>query len=162
MPEGTFDVKRIYRVAFDSQSQPAPRKGGQTHSSDYGGPEGSKPPTVKQQPGAPADKTGTNNPGQPGNGSSGSPGQLQDPRGSRLTRFNSWDADGVIEAVGDSWLELSQSYFADGHTEVVSTDRSKTQFKKLKVGMRVAVTVKDEVDEKNQAIKANVIRILPK
>jgi hypothetical protein len=168
--DGAFNITRIYLLSHDALRQENAGGTQAARSSDYGGPESSPPPNIFGPPNAPIGRGGGNIPGQesripgpgrPGDAGQSSPGGLQDPRGSRLTRYHSWDADGVIDEVGANSLSLNQTYFFDKETTVLSTDGKKISTKVLKAGMRVAVTVKDEVDEKTHAIKARVMRVLP-
>jgi hypothetical protein len=52
--------------------------------------------------------------------------------------------------------------FVDKESTVVGTTGEILTGKDLKPGQRVAVTIKDVIDEKTQARRAAVIRILPK
>jgi hypothetical protein len=53
-----------------------------------------------------------------------------------------------------------QLYFLDTDTLIKLPDGSKGKKKDLQPGMRIAITVRDKVAEKTQAIKAQVIRVL--
>jgi hypothetical protein len=55
---------------------------------------------------------------------------------------------------------LSQSFVVDKDT-VIRSYGNTLKIKDLRVGQRVAVTIKDEVDSKVRARKATVIRLLP-
>ena len=56
---------------------------------------------------------------------------------------------------------LSQTLFVDKESMVVGTTGELLKGKDLKPGQRVAVTIKDVIDEKTQSRRAAVIRILP-
>jgi hypothetical protein len=87
---------------------------------------------------------------------------LQSSRASTAPRFLPGDIEGVVEQVGPQQLVLSQTLFVDKESTVVGTTGEILTGKDLKPGQRVAVTIKDVIDEKTQARRAAVIRILPK
>ena len=86
---------------------------------------------------------------------------MQSARTSHLPRFLPGDLEGIIEQVSSDSVTLSQSFVIDKDTAIVTTDGKKLQSNELKVGRRVAVTIKDEIDLKTQARKATVVRLLP-
>jgi hypothetical protein len=99
--------------------------------------------------------------GRPG-GAKGTAGGLQSSRASTAPRFLPGDVEGVVEQVGPQQLILNQTVFVDKESTVVGTTGEILTGKDLKPGQRVAVTIKDVIDEKTQARRAAVIRILPK
>jgi hypothetical protein len=167
---GAFDTTRIYLLAREAARPQTSGGSGIVRGSDYGGPEESRPP-ILDNPGRPVGRGGGDTPGQetrtpgpgrPGDAGRADPGGLQNPRASRLTKFNSWDADGIIEGLSASSLTLRQIYFLDSDTLIKLPEGEAGKKKDLKPGMRIAITVRDKVDEKTQAIKAQVIRVLSK
>jgi hypothetical protein len=167
--DGSFNTNRIYLTERKSASSQPSQGGNMTRSSDYGGPEGNRPSGVLLSGGEPVGRGGGNLPGQeqrvpppgrPGDRRPGSAGELQDPRGSRLTRYNSWDADGMIESLSPDKIALTQIYSVDKETQILTLEGSHVALKQLHPGMLAALTVRDKVDEKTRAIKVQIIRVL--
>jgi hypothetical protein len=168
--DGSFSLSRIYLTERkSSDSQPVQGENA-ARSSDFGGPEGERVPGVLLSGGDPVGKGGGNipgadsripPPGRPGDKAPGNVDGLQDPRGSHLTRYNSWDADGIIESIAADKIILTQLYWVDKETQIFLSGENKLSLKELHPGMRVAVTVKDKMNEKTRAIKAQIIRVLP-
>jgi hypothetical protein len=166
--DGTFDTNRIYLIGHKASEGSAGSSQNASRNPDFATPDANRPPTSVLTGGAPVGRGGGNLPGQvptgTGTGSGPKPqaGEpLQDPRGSKLTRYHSWDADGVIESLTPETITITQSYFVDGETEIRTVEGNSLSRKELRVGQRLGVTVKDKVDEKNRAIKAKIIRVLP-
>jgi Domain of unknown function (DUF5666) len=169
MPDGNFDATRIYMLSASIDRPQA--TGGKTMAvgADHGGPE-SKVPAGMRYPGdtglegrgrtGPYPGGSPAPPGTPGGGGQGSPGGLQSSRGIARPRFLPGDLEGQIEEVGTDHLSLSQSFVVDKDTVIRSYENT-LKIKDLRVGQRVAVTIKDEVDSKARARKATVIRLLP-
>ncbi len=170
LSDGTFETKRIYMVSPSKSHRQA--DGGKTIvlGDDHGRPESRYPripgygdPTLegRGRGGYPGGDSRVPPPGTPRGGNRGSPGGLQNARTSHLPRFLPGDLEGIIEQVSSESVILSQSFLLDKGTAIVTTDGKKLQSNELKVGRRVAVTIKDEVDLKRQARKATVVRLLP-
>ncbi len=167
LPDGTYDTKRIFLITESSSRQTA-TGGGVVQGTDHGGPESKQVPREVTDPGGPGlegrgrtDSPGSRVPtGRPG-GAKGPAGGLQSSRASTAPRFLPGDVEGVVEQVAPQQLILSQTLFVDKGSTVVGTTGELLTGKDLKPGQRVAVTIKDVIDEKTQARKAAVIRILP-
>jgi hypothetical protein len=166
--DGTFDTNRIYLIGHKASEGSTDSNQNASRNPDFATPDANRPPTSVLTSGAPVGRGGGNVPGQIPTGTGTGPGPkpqggepLQDPRGSKLTRYHSWDADGVIESLTPETITITQSYFVDGETEIRTVEGSSLSRKELRVGQRLGVTVKDKVDEKNRAIKAKIIRVLP-
>src|SRR5688572_23107153 len=168
LPDGTYDTKRIFLITESSSRQTA-TGGGDVQGTDHGGPESKQVPREVTDPGGPGlegrgrtDSPGSRVPtGRPG-GAKGPAGGLQSSRASTAPRFLPGDVEGVVEQVAPEQLVLSQTLFVDKESTVVGTTGELLKGKDLKPGQRVAVTIKDVIDEKTQARRAAVIRILPK
>ena len=139
-------------------------------SDDHGRPESRYPrvpgygdPTLegRGRGGYPGGDSRVPPPGTPGGSNRGSPGGLQSTRATHLPRFLPGDLEGIIQQVGSESVTLSQSFFLDKETSIVTTAGKKLKNNELEVGHRVAVTIKDETDPKTRARKATVIRLLP-
>lgn len=168
--DGSFSINRIYMTERKSANSQPVHGENAARSSDYGGPEGSRVPGVLLSGGEPVGRGGGNvpgaerripAPGKPGDRAPGKADGLQDPRGSRLTRYNSWDADGIIESLSTDKIIMTQLYWVDKETQIFMLGGNKLALKELRPGMRVALTVKDKINEKTRAIKARIIRVLP-
>lgn len=168
--DGTFSTNRIYLTERKSANSQPVHGENAARSSDYGGPEGHRAPGVLLSGGEPVGRGGGNipggerrvpAPGRPGDRAPGKVDGLQDPRGSQLTRYNSWDADGTIESLSADKITMTQLYWVDKETKIITLDGNKLALKELRPGMRVALTVRDKIDEKTRAIKAQIIRVLP-
>lgn len=167
-PDGSFEVKRIYMLSAAMDHRQAEGGKGVAMSADHGGPESNVPAgrypgdtglegrgrTGPYPGGSPAP------PGAPGGGGQGSPGGLQSSRGTARPRFLPGDLEGQIEEVHSDRVVLLQTFVVDKETLIRSDGRAVTS-KDLRVGQRVAITIKDEVDSKARARKATVIRLLP-
>jgi hypothetical protein len=168
LPDGTYDTKRIFLIAESSTRQTA-TGGGVVQGADHGGPESQQVPRgVSGEPTGPGlegrgrtDSPGSRVPvGRPG-GAKGPVGGLQSSRASTAPRFLPGDVEGVVEQVAPQQLILSQTVFVDKESMVVGTTGEILKGKDLKPGQRIAVTIKDVIDEKTQSRRAAVIRILP-
>jgi hypothetical protein len=168
LPDGTYDARRIFLVT-ESSTRQAATGGGVVQGADHGAPESKEVPRGVTDPGGPGleGRGRTDSPasrvptGRPG-GAKGPAGGLQSSRASTAPRFLPGDIEGVVEQVGPQQLVLSQTVFVDKESTVVGTTGEILTGKDLKPGQRVAVTIKDVIDEKTQARRAAVIRILPK
>ncbi len=168
LPDGTYDTKRIFLIAESSSRQTA-TGGGVVQGADHGAPESQQVPREVTDPGGPpglegrgrTDSPGSRVPtGRPGGGK-GPVGGLQSSRASTAQRFLPGDVEGVVEQVAPQQVILTQTLFVDKESMVVGTTGELLKGKDLKPGQRVAVTIKDVIDEKTQARRAAVIRILP-
>ncbi|MSO23832.1 MAG: hypothetical protein EXQ58_11430 [Acidobacteria bacterium] len=168
LPDGTYDTRRIFLIAESSTRQTA-TGGGVVQGADHGGPESQQVPLgVAGEPTEPGledrskrDSPGSRvPPGRPG-GTRGPVGGLQSSRASTAPRFLPGDVEGIVEQVAPQQLILNQTVFVDKESTVVGTTGEILTGKDLKPGQRVAVTIKDVIDEKTQSRKAAVIRILP-
>ncbi len=169
LPDGIYDAKRIFIVSDPASWQQASTGGGIVQGSDHGGPE------IK----APIDATGTSSTGledrgrgipgrenrlptgRPGDANRGAPGGLQTSQGAGLPRFLPGDIQGVVEQTGSDTLVLTQAFYIEKKTTIVGIDGDRLKLKDLRLGQRVAVPIKDELDEKSQSRQALVIRLLP-
>jgi hypothetical protein len=86
---------------------------------------------------------------------------LQDPQSVVQTRFLPGDVEGIVEEVRTSELILTQTIVFGKETIIRGKSGENANEKAFQIGARVAVTVKDDVDEKSMARKATVIRLLP-
>ncbi len=170
LPDGTYDAKRIFLISDSSSRQQASTGGGVVRGSDHGGPETKAPQDLGTTGNVGLEDRGRGVPGRenrlpptgrPGDSGRGAPGGLQSSRSSSLPRFLPGDVQGVVEQAGPEQLILSQTFYFDKASTVVGTNGDSLKGKDLKPGQRVAVTIKDEVDEKTQSRKATVIRLLP-
>ena len=168
LPDGTYDTKRIFLIAESSTRQTA-TGGGVVQGADHGGPESQQVPRgVSGEPTGPGlegrgrtDSPGSRVPvGRPG-GAKGPVGGLQSSRASTAPRFLPGDIEGIVEQVAPQQLILNQTVFVDKESMVVGTTGEILKGKDLKPGQRIAVTIKDVIDEKTQSRRAAVIRILP-
>jgi hypothetical protein len=169
MPDGSFETKRIYMLSPSIDHRQV--EGGKSVAlgADHGGPE-SRVPAGMRYPGdtglegrgrtGPYPGGSPAPPGTPGGGGQGSPGGLQSSRGNARPRFLPGDLEGQIDEVHSDRLALSQSFVVDKGTLIRSEGNALT-VKDLRVGQRVAVTIKDEIDSKVRARRATVIRLLP-
>jgi hypothetical protein len=66
-----------------------------------------------------------------------------------------------VEQIGGERLLLAQTLYFDKQSTIVGQNAEALKGKDLKVGQRVAITIKDEIDSKTQSRKAVVIRLLP-
>jgi hypothetical protein len=169
MPDGIFEVKRIYMLSAAMDHHQAEGGKGIAVGADHGGPESNVPAGMRYPGDTGLEGRGRTGPypggspappGTPGGGGQGSPGGLQSSRGVSRPRFLPGDLEGQIEEVHSDRLALSQSFVVDKET-LVRSEGSALTVKDLRVGQRVAVTIKDEVDSKLRARKATVIRLLP-
>jgi len=165
-PDGTYDTRRIFLIA-ESSTRQAATGGGVVQGADHGGPESHQVPRGVTDPVGPGmEGRRTDSPGSrvpPGRptGAKAPVGGLQNSRASAAPRFLPGDVEGIVEQVGPEQLILSQTVFVDKESTVVGTTGEILKGKDLKPGQRVAVTIKDVIDEKTQARRAAVIRILP-
>ncbi len=165
--DGSFEASRIYMLSPSADHTQAEGGKGVRFGADHGAPQ-SKVPAGMRYPG----DMGTEGRGRTGPYPGGSPappsspggGQtssgLQSARGGALPRFLPGDLEGQIEEVHSDHLVLSQAFVIDKET-IIRSSAGSIKGKDLRVGQRVAVTIKDEVDSKVQARKATVIRLLP-
>lgn len=168
-PDGTFETKRIYVV-----SPSVSRQGGSgkpvEQAADHGAPESRVSTKITDPNGTHPESRGRG--GYSGPASrlpvpTGPGGQktpvtgLEGHRSPNLPRFFAGDAEGIIERIDSQSIVLSQSFFTDNNTVFRDASGRTLKLKDIKPGQRVAVTVKDELDPKTQAIKATVIRLLP-
>lgn len=167
LPDGTYDTRRIFLVA-ESSARQTDTGGGVVQGADHGGPESHPVPRGVGEPTGPGledpgrrDSPGSRVPaGRPG-GARGPVGGLQSSRASTAPRFLPGDVEGIVERVAPEQLILNQTVFVDKESTVVGTTGEILTGKDLKPGQRVAVTIKDVIDEKTQSRRAAVIRILP-
>jgi hypothetical protein len=167
LPDGTYDTRRIFLVT-ESSAQQTDTGGAVVQGADHGGPESQPVPRGVGEPTSPGledpgrrDSPGSRVPaGRPG-GARGPVGGLQSSRASTAPRFLPGDVEGIVERVAPEQLILNQTVFVDKESTVVGTTGEILTGKDLKPGQRVAVTIKDVIDEKTQSRKAAVIRILP-
>jgi len=169
MPDGRFETKRIYMLSVSMDHRQAEGGKSMALGVDHGAPE-SQLPAGARYPGdmgtegrgrtGPYPGGSPAPPGNPGGGGQGSPGGLQSARGGASVRFLPGDLEGQIEDVHSDHLVLSQSFVVEKDT-LIRSERNAITSKDLRVGQRVAVTIRDEVDSKARARKATVIRILP-
>ena len=166
LPDGIYDARRIFLIA-ESSARQAATGGGVVQGADHGAPESHQVPRGVTDPAGPGidgrgrpDSPGSRVPtGRPG-GSKGPVGGLQSSRASTAPRFLPGDVEGIVEQVEAGQLILNQTVFVDKESTVVGTTGETLKGKDLKPGLRVAVTIKDVIDEKTQARRAAVIRIL--
>lgn len=171
LPDGIYDARRIFLISDPSSWQRAAVGGGVVRGSDHGGPETKAPNDLgttgnvgledRGRGGIPGRESRLPPTGRPGDGGRGTPGGLQSSRASNLPRFLPGDVQGIVEQTWSDQLLLSQTFYFDKESTVVGANGDALKDKDLKPGQRVAVTIKDEVDEKTQSRKATVIRILP-
>jgi hypothetical protein len=168
-PDGTFDTKRIYVV-----SPSVSRQGGSgklvEQAADHGAPESRVSTKITDPGGTHPESRGRGGysgpasripiPTGPGGQKTPAAG-LEGHRSPDLPRFFAGDAEGIIERIDSQTLVLSQSFFTDNDTVFRDAYGRTLRLKDFKRGQRVAVTVRDELDPKTQAIKATVIRLLP-
>jgi hypothetical protein len=169
LPDGSYDAKRIFLISDPSRSQVS--GGGIVQGSDHGGPETKAPPNVgttgnvgledRGRGGVPGRENRVPPTGRPGDRDKGAPGGLQSSHASNLPRFLPGDAVGIIEQTDAEQAILSQTFYFDKECTVIGTGGKPIKGRDLKSGQQVAVTIKDEIDEKTQARKATVIRLLP-
>lgn len=168
LPDGTYDARRIFLIAESATRQSA-TGGGVVQGADHGGPDSAQVPRGVTEPVGPGledrgrrDSPGSRVPsGRPG-GAKGPVGGLQSSRAATAPRFLPGDIEGIVEQVAPLQLILSQTVFVDKESTVVGTTGETLKGKDLKPGQRVAVTIKDVIDEKTQSRRAAVIRILPR
>lgn len=168
LPDGVYDARRIFLIGeLSAQQQMA---GGITPvtGADHGGPDSKAPPNVYGDPrlegrggGVPGRDSRVPPTGRPGGGTPDSPGGLQSSKGSSRPRFLPGDVEGTVEQAGATQLLLAHTLYFDKESTVVGRGGEALKSKDLKVGQRVAVTVKDEIDPKTRSRKAVVIRLLP-
>ena len=170
LSDGTFETKRIYMVSPSESHRQSDGAKTIALGDDHGRPESRYPrvpgygdPTLegRGRGGYPGGDSRVPPPGTPGGSNRGSPGGLQSTRATHLPRFLPGDLEGIIQQVGSESVTLSQSFFLDKETSIVTTAGKKLKNNELEVGHRVAVTIKDETDPKTRARKATVIRLLP-
>ncbi len=165
--DGTFDARRIYLISPSATRQQGNGGVVVAQNADHGGPETKYPrglgdPTLESRGrGYPGAEKRVPGPGTPGGGSKGPPGGLQTSRGPRLPRFLPGDVEGIIEQVNPDQIILSQTFFFDKDTSILGVDRKAAKRNDLQLRSRVAVTIRDEIDQKTQARRATVIRLLP-
>jgi hypothetical protein len=168
--DGTFETRRIYMIS--PAASRVQTEGGKSvaQGADYGGPV-NKAPLGSRYPGDPGLEgrgrgyPGTESrvpvPGKPGGGGKGSPGGLQSSRTASFPRFAPGDAEGIIEQVESGQLILSQTFYFDKETPIHRADGGNAKSSELILGKRVAVTARDEIDQRTRAVKAAVVRLLP-
>jgi len=167
--DGMFDTTRIYMLSPSANHNQADGSRSAVQATDHGGPE-SRVPTGMRYPGdtgidgrgrtGPYPGGSPAPPGRPGGGGQSSPGTLQSARGSAAPRFLPGDLEGEIAEVHPDHLIVLQTFVVDKDTHL-RAGKDAVSTKDLRVGQRVAVTIKDEVESKARARKATVIRLLP-
>jgi hypothetical protein len=161
LPNGVYDSKRIFFISKTALPPSESSGGSAIQTADHGGPEAKDPTRELGYPGGTGVGRRLPTGGPPSGGNTGSPGGLQSSMPPTAPRFLPGDVDGVVVEVSPEKLILSQTFVFSKETVIRNSSGEKVNEKALQVGTRVAITIKDELEEKVQARKATVIRILP-
>ena len=171
LADGIYDTRRIFLMSSATPRSTHETGTSRTQTADFGGPDSRDPTRGLGYPGGSGvDGQGRVSPGvggrippagQPGGGDTSSPGSLQNSQPAVQTRFLPGDVEGIVEEVKASELILSQTVMYGKETVIRGKSGEKANEKALQVGTWVAVTIRDDVDEKSMARKATVIRLLP-
>lgn len=171
LADGIYDTRRIFLISTAAPHSSRETVSPQTTTADFGGPDTRDPARGLGYPGGTGvDGQGRASPGiggrippagQPGGGETRSPVGLQDSHSVVQTRFLPGDVEGIVEEVRASELILTQTIVFGKETVIRGKSGENANEKAFQIGTRVAVTVKDDVDEKSMARKATVIRLLP-
>ena len=168
--DGSFETKGVYVVTPSASRQGGSGKTTE-QASDIGAPQSRVSPTITDPAGTHPESRGRGGyegpasriPSPTGTGGQKAPvGGLQTSHAPDLPRFFAGDAEGIIEQLDSQSIVLTQSFFTDGNTSVRDVSGKSHKWKDLKPGQRIAVTVKDELDPKTGALKATVVRLLPR
>ncbi|MFN8005995.1 MAG: hypothetical protein U0V70_02970 [Terriglobia bacterium] len=170
LPDGTYDTRRIYLLALALGHSSSGSGGASTQTADYGGPNARNAardlgyPVGVGPPGTEGQSAPRPPIAEPGGGIHSDPGTTGNSASSSIgvrPRFLPGDVEGIVEVVASDKLILSQVVLFGKETDIRGKLGEKANEKALQVGARVAVTLKDEVDEKSRGRKATVIRVLP-
>jgi len=171
LADGIYDTRRIFLISPATPRSPEESGTARTQTADYGGPDTRDPTRGLGYPGGSGgDGQGRGGPGlggrfppsgQPGGGDTHFPGSLESSQPGVQPRFLPGDVEGIVEEVSPGKLILSQTFIFGKETVIRGKSGEKANEKALQVGARVAVTIRDEVEEKSLARKATVIRLLP-
>jgi hypothetical protein len=169
--DGVYDTRRIFLISSATPRSTHETGTLRTQTADFGGPDARDPTRTHGYPGGSSvDGQGRVSPrvggrippaDQPGGGDTPSQGVVNDSQPAVQTRFLPGDVEGVVEEVKTSELILSQTIVFGKETVIRGKSGEKANEKALQVGAWVAVTIRDDVDEKSMARKATVIRLLP-
>ena len=170
LADGIYDTRRIFLISTAVPHASRETGASPTPAADFGGPDTRDPTRGLGYPGGNGvDGQGRASPGiggrippagQPGGGGTSSPGGLENSQSAVHARFLPGDVEGIVEEVRASELILTQTIVFGKETVIRGKSGESANEKALQIGARVAVTIKDDIDEKSMARKATVIRVL--
>jgi hypothetical protein len=169
--DGIYDTRRIFLISTVTPHSSHETETSRAQGADFGGPDARDPTRGLGYPeGAGMDGQGRARPGlggrippagQPRGAGTPSPVGLENSQSAVHPRFLPGDVEGIVEEVKASELILSQTIVFGRKTVIRGKSGETANEKALQIGARVAVTIRDEVDEESMARKATVIRVLP-